>query len=353
VKPPTDLELLRSAVSVTAIGINVKAFISKALFSLAASVYGVQMVGPAQSASAIVGGTAADPTAHSSAGNAGSRGTLVAEKKAAEAPPAPVNDKRPYSAEAVEHYNRGIELHQSGFLNQAIAEYKAAITADPRMEEAYSNLGVIYAAQHSYSKAKDAFTHALSLKPNRPTTLNGLGTVLYAQKKFDEAKDKWLQAVTVDPNFASAYYNMGNAYDSEGKLEDAKKVFVRAIDVSPNMADSYYRLGVIMNKQHHYAQASALLHKAVKLAPEGEFSREAKRLIQLLRTEMAKGESEGKEAHASTSQSARKAPSSEQNEKLAGTEDGGKPKHPDTRAQAEPEAAEKPAQKSDDDTSPQ
>ena len=81
--------------------------------------------------------------------------------------------------EAVKHYNRGVDLHQSGFLNQAISEYKAAIEADDQFEEAWSNLGGVYASQKSFNKAIEAFEKALEIKPDRPTTLNGLGTVLY------------------------------------------------------------------------------------------------------------------------------------------------------------------------------
>jgi len=235
-------------------------------------------------------------------------------------------EKKPYTKEAVEHYNRGIELHQSGFVPQAVAEYKAAIEADPRMEEAYSNLGVIYAAQHSYAKAKDAFTQAYQLKPNRPTTLNGLGTVLYALKKFDEAKDMWLRAVTVDPNFSSAYYNIGNAYESENKLEDAKKAFVQAIGVSPNMADAYYRLGVIMYKQHHYAQSGAMLRRAILFAPEGEFINDARRMIRNIDHEFERVDSTTKEAHPQPSKSAKPTGSPAPKDKSSSTEGDGGPK---------------------------
>jgi tetratricopeptide (TPR) repeat protein len=248
-----------------------------------------------------------------------------ADAKSADAgqPPAQ-NDKKPYSKEAVEHYNRGLDLHQSGFINQAVAEYKAAIEADPRMEEAYSNLGVIYAAQHSYAKAKEAFLSALKIRPNRPTTLNGLGTVLYAQKKFEEAKDKWMQAVTIDPNFASAYYNIGNACESEGKFEEAKKNFVQAISVSPNMADAYYRLGVIMYKQRHYAQSGALLRRAVLFAPEGDFNNDARRLLQNIDREFEKGEVTAKDSRNQTQKARRTSAAGGQKEKTNDTEGDGK-----------------------------
>jgi len=231
------------------------------------------------------------------------------------------NDKKPYAKEAVEHYNRGIELHTSGFMSQAISEYRAAIEADPRMEEAFSNLGVIYAAQHNYAKAKDAFTEALKLKPNRPTTLNGLGTVLYAQHKFDEAKDKWLQAVTIDPNFSSAYYNMGNAYESENKLQEAKKAFAQALSVTPTMADAYYRLGVIMYKEHHYAQAGAMLRRALLFAPEGEFANDARRMLKNIERELDRSETTAKETRSQPAKSTRITPPAAK-EKASTTGDG-------------------------------
>jgi len=233
-------------------------------------------------------------------------------------------EKKPYAKEAVEHYNRGIELHQSGFVTQAVAEYKAAIDADPRMEEAYSNLGVIYAAQHSYAKANAAFTEALKLKPNRPTTLNGLGTVLYAQKKFAEAKDMWLRAVTIDPNFASAYYNIGNAYESENNLEEAKKAFMQAVGATPNMADAYFRLGVIMYKQHHYPQSGAMLRRALLFAPEGEFVNDARRMLRTIDHELERVDSTGKEVHPQPVKSGKPTGSAAQKDKSASTEgDGG------------------------------
>jgi tetratricopeptide (TPR) repeat protein len=204
------------------------------------------------------------------------------------AKPPEAEEKRPYAEAAVKHYNRGVELHQSGFLNQAITEYRSAIEAEPRMEEAHSNLGLIYAAQRNYTKAIEAFNKALSLKPARPKTLNGLGTVLYARGKVQEAMEKWKQAIAIDPQFASAYYNMGNALESEKDYPGALDAYVKAIRIDPSMADAYYRIGTIFNKEKHAAQASVLLAKAVELSPDAEFARDAKRQLDGLKNQFAR-----------------------------------------------------------------
>lgn len=201
-------------------------------------------------------------------------------------------DTRPYAEEAFKRYNRGVELHQAGFLNQAIAEYKGAIEADARMEEAWSNLGGIYAAQKSYPKAMEAFEKALQLKPDRPTTLNGYGTVLYARGKTAEAKEKWKQAVQIEPGFASAYYNMGNALEGEKDVMTALAYYYLAIQANPNMADAYYRMGNLMQKDGHSAAAKVLLQRSTDLSPDAEFSRDAKKQINAIDTELSADKSD-------------------------------------------------------------
>lgn len=198
---------------------------------------------------------------------------------------------------ARDHYNRGVELHRSGYLNKAILEYKEAINADEHMEPAYSNLGLVYTAQKSWSKALEAFDKALAMKPDRTTSLNGLGTVLYAMKRNDEAMEKWKKAIEIDPNFASAYYNMGNAYETQEKHREALVAYVKAADINPKMADAYYRMGSLMNKTKHSPQAHVLLNKAIKLAPEAEFARDARKQIDGLQKQFEK---DGAELNASS-----------------------------------------------------
>lgn len=205
---------------------------------------------------------------------------------------APVDDKRPYAEAAVKHYNRGVELYQSGFLNQAISEYRSAIDADPRMEESYSNLGLIYVAQRNYAKAIDAFNKALALKPGRPTTLNGLGAVLYARGKVAEAMKTWKEAIANDPNFASAYYNMGNAYETSKDDQAALDSYGKAIKINSRMADAFYRAGSLLNKDNHPAQAQLLLKRSLDLAPDADFSRDAKKQLDTLNGELSGGTDE-------------------------------------------------------------
>ncbi len=203
----------------------------------------------------------------------------AADKSAdtATAESAPVTPVKPYAREAIDQFNQGVELHKTGYLTKAITAYKAAIQADDRIEQAWSNLGLLYTAQKSWSKAMEAFDKALELKPNSATSLNGLGTVLFAMKRNKDAMEKWQNVVQLDPNFASAYYNMGYALEMEEKRQEALKAYLQALNLSPDMSDAYYRMGLILQSTHHPAQAKLFLSKAINTDPEGAFIRDAQK----------------------------------------------------------------------------
>jgi tetratricopeptide (TPR) repeat protein len=68
--------------------------------------------------------------------------------------------------DAEEHYNEGVRHYQSGDLEEAIGEYRQAISIDPNYTEAYLNLGVIYKIQGDLDGARGYFEKVLSLDPH-------------------------------------------------------------------------------------------------------------------------------------------------------------------------------------------
>lgn len=211
-----------------------------------------------------------------------------ASAQAQEAGEAKPKGKSRYDPEAVKHYNRALEWHNSQFLNKAIEEYKAALKVDDRLEPAYSNLGLIYISQKNLPKAQEAFEKALALKPNGSKSLNGMASVLFAQKQVQKAIDTWKKAIQFDPKFAPAYFNMGTALESQGNNQEALDAYVRAVSIAPTMADAYYRMGLLLKKMDHPAQAKVLLMHAVKIEPESEFARDARKQINAISEKFAK-----------------------------------------------------------------
>lgn len=218
-------------------------------------------------------------------------------------------ESKPYSKEAIQFFNDGVELHKTGYLNKAITAYKAAIKADDRIEQAWSNLALLYTAQKNWTKALEAFDKALELKPKSTTSLNGLGTVLFAMKKNKEAMEKWQKVIEIDPNFASAYYNMGYAMEMEDKRPEALKAYLKALDISPEMSDAYYRMGLILQNTNHPAQAKLFLAKAINIDPEGAFIRDAQKQLSTIAHDLDKNRTTSNSGGSASSQSSKEAQS--------------------------------------------
>jgi tetratricopeptide (TPR) repeat protein len=98
------------------------------------------------------------------------------------------------------HYNLGLLLAQTNRLDEAVAEYKLALTFDPN----------------------DARTH------------NNLAAVLARQGKLDQAARELTRALEIDPDNANTHTNLGLVYTQQGHRERAAREFEAALRINPD-----------------------------------------------------------------------------------------------------------------------
>ena len=150
--------------------------------------------------------------------------------------------------DAIQHYNKAVQFHLAGKLPEAISEYRLALVDDPRLAEAYSNLGLIYNQQHKYDQAMLEFHKALAINPKDAITYNGVGAAMRAQKNMLAAVQNWQTAIAMDPNLAGAHYNLGTAYEMDKDLEKALVEYKEAVKKDDQLGEAYYRMGLILQK---------------------------------------------------------------------------------------------------------
>ena len=133
--------------------------------------------------------------------------------------------------EAREHYHRGLDYQQQGKMNEAIAEWKIAITIKPDWKSPRIALGTVYTR---------------------------MGLSYQRQGKLDEAIAEYKRAIAVAPRSfkeryksysAIAHYHLANAYLNQGRLDDATEEYKRAIWEYPHFRQAHMTLGHIYTKQ--------------------------------------------------------------------------------------------------------
>ncbi len=161
------------------------------------------------------------------------------------------------------HYNLGNGLHLAGQLQDAIAQYQAALQLKPDYAEAYNNLGLVLIEQGRVQEGVKHLEDALRIWPDCPQAHFNLGNaILLLAGKPEDAIAQYKEALRLSPDDAETHNNLGNALQRAGKPEDAIAQYEEALRLQPdypkahnNLGNVFLQTGQIQEAIHHYEQA--------------------------------------------------------------------------------------------------
>jgi TolB-like protein/lipopolysaccharide biosynthesis regulator YciM len=147
---------------------------------------------------------------------------------------------------AYDAFLRGRQLmttRNSEKLEQAIREFKTAVTLDPQFALAWVGL---------------ADSNAL---------LSDYGSLSQTEAR-EKQKEAALRALDIDPNLGEAYASMGGVYYSLGQHSESDAAYKKAIELNPNYASAYqwYALRLSQNPRRIEEQLE-MIRKAAELDP--------------------------------------------------------------------------------------
>jgi tetratricopeptide (TPR) repeat protein len=169
---------------------------------------------------------------------------------------------------ASEHMELGVDYHEQGRLDEAIAEFQEAIQLDPDFVEAHYNLGLAYTDQGEFDAAIAEYEKAIGLAPDLAVAHNGLGNVYYNLNRIDEAMAEYEEAVRLDPDLADAHFNLGHVYLSLDRYAEALVAYQEANRLNPGDAETLHNIGVAFIKQGMVNEASGAWEEAIRANPD-------------------------------------------------------------------------------------
>ncbi len=163
--------------------------------------------------------------------------------------------------------------------DEASAEYARAIAIDPKMSEAYINLGMLLLDKQDNAAAVAPLRKAVELLPaqGRPRYL-----LAVAQDRSGDpvgAAESFEALIHLDPNDVTAIDYLGLAALRQGKPAEAETRFRHALEVQPNGLEARRGLALSLDAQKKPETASAY-RKYLELAPNDSEARA--RLVHLL-----------------------------------------------------------------------
>jgi tetratricopeptide (TPR) repeat protein len=141
----------------------------------------------------------------------------------------------------------GIQLHQAGRLEEALAIYQQALAGDPQ----------------------------------NATALSLLGAACINLRRWDEAAEHLHAAIRIDPKHLSAYDNLGVLLARQNRMPEAVVAFRRAAELSPNNPQTHLNLAAALERNHDASGAIESYRQAAHLSPTSlKANAEAARLLQ-------------------------------------------------------------------------
>ncbi|HEY9070025.1 MAG TPA: tetratricopeptide repeat protein [Candidatus Ozemobacteraceae bacterium] len=152
----------------------------------------------------------------------------------------------------------------AGFPTDALAQYDAALAANPWDIDHYNNRGLIRLSLGDVEGAVRDFQTALELAPNFAGARFNLGAAWAKSGNTETARKAYEAALAIDPGLTKARLNLANLLLQAGKAPDAIREYENGLAVSPDSAELAYGLGNALLKSDKPGEALERFEQAVK-----------------------------------------------------------------------------------------
>jgi tetratricopeptide (TPR) repeat protein len=143
----------------------------------------------------------------------------------------------------------------------AIAEFQAAVKADPKMPDVQFGYGYLLWRALQFDQAEKAFRSELANNPEHPLALAYLGDTLIRLNRSGEGLPYVEHALRLRPSISIAHLDLGILYEGQGRNDDAVRELKMAENLSPDDPSIHWRLGRFYASTGRKAEAKAEFDK--------------------------------------------------------------------------------------------
>ena len=126
--------------------------------------------------------------------------------------------------------------------------------------------------EQTYDQAEQAYQKALSLDPTLSNALTNLGNLEYRRDQLEAAEGYYRRALECDPEQPEALYNLGFLHFERDEVDEAIRSFRAALESDPSFADAHFNLAMALEERGERAEARPHWRQYLTLEPEGSWA---------------------------------------------------------------------------------
>jgi len=169
---------------------------------------------------------------------------------------------------ALAHYNLGSVYERAGKNEQAMKQYKKAISVKPDYEEPRYNMGNVLVKSGDIAGAVEMYKAAIAINPNSAQAHCNLGSALGEIGDMQGAVQQYKRALNIKSNYPEALYNMGNVFVKMGNIKEAMLYYNRALSLKPDSAEAHCNLANALVMSGNISGAIKHYKTALKITPD-------------------------------------------------------------------------------------
>lgn len=145
--------------------------------------------------------------------------------------------------DALEPYNRGVELLAQDDLPGAEEQFRLAVATAPEMVNARFNLAVVRLKRGDYNEAQELLAALVAERGDDPDFRYAYGHTLFLRADFDGAAAAFENLLERHPGHRRGTYGLARSYQEAGRRDDAIRTWraYLAIDDTSSWADAARR----------------------------------------------------------------------------------------------------------------
>jgi len=155
---------------------------------------------------------------------------------------------------------------------ESIDSYNFYLKRYPLSEQAWNNLGNVYATLGNKKQAIEAFDYSISINKQFQNPYLAKAEILFSNNEFQKAINTYKELLEKDITNNSVYFLIADCYQNLEEYIEAIKYYKKSIEIDSDFADSWYSIANILYKLKKHATALKFVEKAIELdSYEAEF----------------------------------------------------------------------------------
>jgi len=194
------------------------------------------------------------------------------------------------------HSNYGLFLQESERTEEAEVQYKLALAADPNNVATHYNYGTFLKESGRTDGAEAQYKLALAADPNHVATHSNYGLLLKESGRTDEAEAQYKLALAADPNDVATHSNYGLLLQESGRIDEAEAQYKLALAADPNDVATHSNYGLLLQESGRTDEAEAQYKLALAADPNDANSHGAYSILHFINDDDKKASEEMKTA---------------------------------------------------------